>query len=63
MALSFLSSPVQDWPASKLSRSTRDSAERESSSYLPHLTPDPQESRKGRFRRKQRETFSLQELL
>ena len=29
MVPSFLSSPVQDWPASKLSRSTRDSAERE----------------------------------
>ena len=66
MAPSFLSSPVQDWPTSKLSDSTRDWEGREcreSSSYLHHPTLDPQESRIGRFSRKLRETFSLQEFL
>ena len=44
MAPSFLSSPVQDWPASKLSRSTRDSAEREREFVLPP-PPHPRPSR------------------
>ena len=66
MAPSFLSSPVQDWPSSKLSGSSCDWEGREcreSSSYLHHPTLDPQESRIGRFSRKLRETFSLQEFL